>query len=103
MDPKRLSRSEASLQGRILRLLLRRPGCWAVKFPGVLQRGVPDILAVYRGRFFALEVKRPGQKPTRLQRAVLQQIRATGAVAETVTSVRQVKGVLASIEEATDE
>ena len=103
MSPRRLSRSEASLQGRILRHLLRRPGCWAVKFPGVLQRGVPDILGAYRCRYFALEVKQPGQKPSRLQSAVLEQIRTTGAVAEVVTSVHQVKAILASVEEGTDE
>jgi len=43
---------------------------------------------------FALEVKRPGRKPTKLQQAVLKKWEAAGAIAAVVTSVEEVKELL---------
>ena len=43
--------------------------------------GVPDILACYQGRFFGIECKANGNKPTALQRHNLAQIEAAGGVA----------------------
>jgi hypothetical protein len=94
---------EAVIQRAVLAWLQCQPGCWAVKFPGVLQRGVPDILGVYRGVFFALEVKRPGQKPTALQLAILGQIRGAGGRTAVVTSIPDVQVFLRDIGEVTDE
>ncbi len=96
------SPSEASIQRAILKYLNAQPHCWATKFPGVLRRGVPDILGVYRGVFFALEVKRPLGKPTFLQRAVIERIRWAGGVGEIVTSVSDAQAVLATIREGMD-
>jgi hypothetical protein len=48
--------------------------------PGV-EAGTPDLLACYYGRFYAIEVKRPGNKPTKLQLFRLRQWREAGAVA----------------------
>ena len=101
--PHAPSPSEAALQARILKHLNDLPHCWAVKFPGVLRRGVPDVLVCYRGRFLALEIKRPGQRPTTLQLAVIRQIRGAGGTAEVVTSVADAQRVVAGIEGAFDE
>ena len=101
--PHAPSPSEAALQARILKHLNDLPRCWAVKYPGVLRRGVPDVLACYRGRFVAIEVKRPKQNPTALQHAVIQQIQDAGGIAEVVTSVADAHRVVAGIEEAFDE
>ncbi|MCM8750408.1 hypothetical protein NET02_14755 [Thermomicrobiaceae bacterium CFH 74404] len=45
---------------------LRLVGAWELKVLGGLgQRpGVPDVLACVQGRFVAIEVKRPGRRPT---------------------------------------
>ena len=101
--PHAPSPSEAALQARILKHLNDLPRCWAVKYPGVLRRGVPDVLVCYRGRFAALEIKRPGQSPIKLQRAVMKQIQDAGGTAEVVTSVGDVRSVVVRIEEAFDE
>jgi len=101
--PHAPSPSEAALQARILKHLDDLPRCWAVKFPGVLRRGVPDVLVCYRGRFVAIEIKRPGQSPTKLQCAVIEQIQDAGGVAKVVTSVSDVRRVVAGIKEALDE
>jgi hypothetical protein len=40
-----------------------------------------DLLVCWRGRFVAIEVKRPGGKATRLQLQIMADIRATGGTA----------------------
>lgn len=43
--------------------------------------GVPDIVGCYRGRFFGIECKAKGNKPTELQKLNLNKIENTGGVA----------------------
>lgn len=43
--------------------------------------GISDIIGVYRGRFVAIEVKRPGKKPTLEQEQFMQQVRNSGGIA----------------------
>lgn len=40
--------------------------------------GVPDIIGSYRGRFFGIEVKRPGKQPTLLQDRRMKAIEKAG-------------------------
>lgn len=62
--------------------------------------GHPDLYGIYGpqsahpGRYFALEVKRPGQYATDAQIAFLDAVRVSGGVAATVWSFRDVKSVL---------
>jgi len=58
--------------------------------------GIPDVLCVYKGKLFAFEVKRPGRKPTALQEATISKLCAAGAVAKVVTSLDDVKQVIAA-------
>jgi len=97
--PHAPSPSEAALQAHTLKHLNGLPHCWAVKFPGVLRRGVPDVLVCYRGQFLALEIKRPGQSPTALQRAVIRQIRGAGGIADVVHALDEVRAILLEIDE----
>ena len=49
---------------------------------GPMQRaGLPDWLIIYHGRTYAIEVKRPGGKATRLQEHTLAGMRRAGAIA----------------------
>lgn len=43
--------------------------------------GVPDIVGCYKGRFFGIECKAKGNKPTELQRLNLARIELNGGVA----------------------
>lgn len=45
------------------------------------QAGVPDIIACIKGKFVAIEVKRPGQKPKPIQYAFIDAINKCGGVA----------------------
>lgn len=43
--------------------------------------GVPDIVGCYKGRFFGIECKAKGNKPTELQRINLNKIEGMGGIA----------------------
>jgi hypothetical protein len=86
---------EAAIQNKILLYLNNQPGTWAVKFPAVLQRGLPDIVGCVHGRFMGLEVKRPGRDVTPLQAVTLAKIRRAGGLTAVAHNVEEVKTVLA--------
>ena len=94
MPTDRPSRSESAIQSDILSYLRHLPQCWATKYPATFMRGVPDIIGVFHGTFFALEVKRPGEKPTPIQNAVMEQIHAAGGFAKVVTSFEEAQSVM---------
>ena len=91
--------AEHAITDSIGRLLTRR-GAWWFKThgAGASRAGIPDILAVYRGRPLALEVKQPGRQPTRLQAHTLARAAAAGAHAACVTNQTVVREMLDSID-----
>ena len=80
----------------ILAYLRARPRTWRVKIwgGGFMVSGLPDVIGCADGKFFAFEVKIPGKTATPLQGATLAAIRRAGGIAETVTSLDQVRFVL---------
>jgi len=87
---------ENSIVKAILRYLNGLPECVARKRWGSAMglAGDPDIDACIRGRSVQIEVKRPGGKPTPLQRRRLEEWRRAGAVVGVVDSVGQVRELL---------
>lgn len=67
-------------------------------FRGTDTQGVADILACYRGKFLAIEVKRPGgkQRPTQLEFQA--SIDRAGGSYFVVTDWRQVGQILKAVE-----
>jgi len=60
--------------------------------------GTPDIIACTpKGRFIGIEVKRPGNKPTKLQRETLQRITDCGGVGMWVRSLEELISDLESV------
>ncbi len=53
----------------------------------MLPAGTPDVLAIKDGRALFVEVKRPGNKPTALQQAMMETLRGYGARCLVATSV----------------
>lgn len=92
---------EAKLSAAIVQVLRGR-GAWAVKVAGgpTQHRGLPDIVASYRGYFIGLETKLPGKEGTltKLQGQVLLDIRKSGGLAFTITSVRQADNLINAID-----
>lgn len=58
------------------------------------QAGVPDIIACIKGRFVAIEVKRPGKKPEPIQEAFLESITKKGGLAFWSDNLDKVKSII---------
>lgn len=65
-----------------------------IKTTGVGKSGTPDIIGCWLGQCFALEVKRPGGRATKLQLHRLQKWMKAGAKAGVVFGVDDVKNLL---------
>lgn len=59
--------------------------------------GTPDLVGVYRGKAFAMEVKRPGGKPTAEQLGELMWLERAGAKTAVVYSVTEAINFLKSL------
>lgn len=79
---------------------LKARGAWWVKYHGHAggRSGVPDLLVSYRGFFLAIEVKKPGEKQTRLQKLEQERIIASGGMSIVATSRAEVSEYLDSID-----
>ena len=82
---------ESTLTTNILKALRAEGGWWFKVHGGPFQQaGVPDIVGVFDGVFFGVEVKLPGRPHpvTKLQRYTLHRIHAARGVAVVVESVQ---------------
>jgi len=88
-------KTESKIQKEIIDFLDAQ-GFWTVKVIQANRSGCPDVLAAEprTGLMIALEVKKPGGKPSKLQLHQLNEIRKTGARAYIVESVDEVKQIL---------
>lgn len=94
------SRAVAELVLAIEQLLERRDA-WCICLDGEngARKGAPRILACYRGRFVAIEVKAPrGPGPTRPQRLELESLDRAGAITMVARSVCEVEAVLEDLD-----
>ena len=71
---------EQTIQKEIIKYL-ESIGAYVIKTIKTNRAGTPDIIACLNGRFIAIEVKRKGNKPTPLQLAKIEQIRASSGIA----------------------
>jgi len=91
-----MAKASGPLEITIVRDIVKRfralPDSYARKTHGsAYSRGWPDVIACYRGRMFALEVKRPGGKASLLQLREVQRWHDAGAIAGVVTSWDEVR------------
>lgn len=77
--------------GHQIRTALEAQGAFVFKVhgSGMMMAGLPDLIVCYQGRFFGVEVKMPGNKPSKIQRHVHRRIEQAGGVAVVVYSVRE--------------
>ena len=87
---------EKTIEKQIRSYLDKRPNCWHLKTHGNMFQasGIPDIVGVDRGRFFGIEIKQPGKKPTEIQKYMLEQIGKAGGIQGVVTSTVEVINLL---------
>ena len=90
---------ESAIQRKI-RLLLESLGATVFKQQAGIYSttGTPDLVACYRGRFVAIEVKQPGEEPRKIQLHRQAQIRKSGGICEVCDSVEQVERILRAID-----
>ena len=86
--------TEATIKRQIMRFLKSLPESdWEVSPPGSVA-GKPDITGCLKGRYVAIEVKRPGEKATPLQRYKLNKLKRAGAVVDVAYHTDNVKVLL---------
>lgn len=73
-------KAESYLSKRVQRDLKTLPYCWIFKSSERAVRGIPDIIGVIEGQFFALELKSKEGSPSKLQLKVLSWIREAGGI-----------------------
>ena len=90
---------ESDIQTKILRWAEKLTGVWIVKYPGGTygRKGIPDLLLSVKGKFLAIEVKKPGGKPTQMQLLEQKKIRSTGSRSEIVESFVEAKKIILEI------
>ena len=89
---------ESKIQSKILKNL-KELGVYAHKNITTNKKGVPDIIVCFKGKYLALEVKRPGGKTTELQDYNIVKIKQSGGVAEVVYSWEDVYYILKRMED----
>lgn len=92
---------ESTIQKGITAYLDKRPYCWYTKIHGgaYQKKGLPDLIGCDNGRFFGIELKRPGEKPTALQSQRIIEIGKAGGIAGVATSIVEVINLLGPVAE----
>ena len=87
---------ESAITKEITRLQSEYEGVHFLKVHGgaMQRRGEPDLIVCVHGQFVAMEVKRPGRKPTDLQTRRLNQWSEAGAISCVVTSKQEARKVI---------
>ena len=89
---------ESDLQRRVLQWL-NSVGAYAINIHGheMQESGIPDILFCMKGLFGAIELKMPGNKPSKLQEYHMERIDKAGGVAFVAYSLEQVQAVMVQV------
>lgn len=88
-----MKQSENTIEAQVKKYLGSLDSIWFFKVhgSGYQKKGVPDIVGCYKGRFFAIELKKEGKTPTLIQSLILKQLQNAGAVAFVASDVETVK------------
>lgn len=87
--------SEQTIQSNIIKFLEGKDA-YVVKVVSASKKGVPDLLACYKGLFIGIEVKTPKTKSntSMLQKYNLDCIRECGGISMVACSVSEVEDVI---------
>jgi Holliday junction resolvase len=80
---------ESTIQSKIAKRL-RENGWLVVKLIQTTMNGIPDLMAIRKGNVIFLEVKKPGEDATELQKYVMDNINKAGCFSAVVRSVEDV-------------
>ena len=89
-----MGRNEHKIQADIIKYL-RANRVWHFRFnASAALFGLPDIIALHKGRFIAIEVKDPDGIPTSLQLKTIEAIKKAGGIGFFPCSVAEVRVVI---------
>ena len=90
---------EKDITKAITKYLKTVPDCWFFKEHGGIYgtAGIPDLICCINGRFVAFEVKTEKGVLSKLQETTLQRIQRAKGIAYKVTSLQEVKEILANL------
>lgn len=71
----------------------KTPEGYYIKY-GVCNPGGSDLIGIFKGRFLAIEVKKPGKQPTEEQANFIKAVINHGGIAGVITDPSQVKKLL---------
>lgn len=92
---------EARVKLPIVRYLSKFvPDIWFLCVQDRFTSGIPDIIGVYHGKMFVIEVKRRGGKARRLQALTCQRIIKAGGYALVADTLKQVEDFLKEMRDA---
>lgn len=90
--------TESELQRKVLRMIKKEfPELWCYKASDKWISGLPDVMGCFLGSFFAIELKRPGEKPRPLQDYVMNSIKKAGGQVTWETSVEGCRTFLTNV------
>jgi len=69
-------------------------GCMTIKLNGPMDRGKPDRVFFYHGRTLIVEFKKPGGKPTELQKSWLERFEKNGFTTHVVDKIGEGKTII---------
>lgn len=82
---------------------VKKLGGLCYKFTSPQNSGVPDRIVIYNGLVVFVELKKPGEKPRKLQQVEAKKMRAHGAMVFVVDSHKAVDMFITELSEATNE
>ena len=91
-----MSKKEQDIQTKIMEYITSIGGL-PIKFNNIgiyAKAGVSDILACIKGRFVAIEVKKTGNKPSKLQENFIDGVNSIGGLAFWADNLKDVKDKL---------
>ena len=87
--------SETRLKQKVLAFLKAEyPQAWVYKAADRWTSGIPDLLLCVDGRFMGIELKVGNNQPTKIQKYVIERIRASGGSTTVCRSVDEVKNFM---------
>lgn len=79
---------------------IKENGGYVVKTAPPIEAGTPDLLVCWHGRFVGIELKAKGKKPSLLQHARMEAIRASGGHAFWADNMESVISELGMLDDA---
>ena len=85
---------ETKIKNKVIKALKERfDGIWIWKTCDMYRAGIPDLLCIYKGFVFFIELKTPTGKLSKIQEVTIEEIISSGVQVYVINSVGQVENI----------